>query len=64
MLAPGAFADLVLFDPATVRDTATYDAPQQEPEGIALVAVNGVIAYENGRHTGAGSGRMLWFGRE
>jgi N-acyl-D-aspartate/D-glutamate deacylase len=64
VLAPGAFADLVLFDPATVRDTATYDAPQQEPEGIALVVVNGAIACEGGRHTGVGSGRLLWFGRE
>jgi N-acyl-D-amino-acid deacylase len=56
---PGAWADLMLFDPATVRDTATYDDPKREPEGIALVVVNGVVAYEDGRHTYAGSGRML-----
>ncbi len=55
----GAWADLVLFDPATVRDTATYDAPKREPEGIALVVVNGQVACEDGAHTAAGSGRML-----
>jgi len=55
----GDWADLVLFDPATVRDTATYDDPKQEPEGIRLVVVNGQVACEDGRHTGAGAGRML-----
>ena len=59
IIAEGKWADLVLFDPATIRDTATYDDPQREPEGIALVVVNGAVAYEDGRHTGAGSGRML-----
>ncbi|HZQ37098.1 MAG TPA: amidohydrolase family protein, partial [Dehalococcoidia bacterium] len=61
VLREGAFADLVLFDPATVRDTATYEAPMQEPEGIALVVVNGAVAYEDGTHTGAGTGRLLRF---
>jgi N-acyl-D-amino-acid deacylase len=60
-IRPGAWADLVLFDPATVIDTATYDDPKREPEGIALVVVNGEVAYENGRHTYVGSGRMLRF---
>lgn len=60
-IAPGNWADLVLFDPATIRDTATWDAPMQEPEGISLVVVNGAVAYEDGRHTRAGSGRMLRF---
>jgi N-acyl-D-amino-acid deacylase len=59
LIAEGKYADLVLFDPDTVRDTATYDDPKREPEGISLVVVNGAVAYENGRHTGAGSGRML-----
>jgi N-acyl-D-aspartate/D-glutamate deacylase len=58
---PGWHADLVLFDPETVRDTATYDDPKREPEGIALVVVNGVVACEDGHHTGAGSGQMLRF---
>lgn len=60
-LREGAWADLVLFDPAAVRDTATWDDPKQEPDGISLVVVNGAVAYEDGRHTGEGSGRMLTF---
>jgi N-acyl-D-aspartate/D-glutamate deacylase len=60
----GAFADLVVFDPATVQDTATYPEPKQEPVGIDLVVVNGQVAVEKGKHTGAGSGRMLRYRRE
>jgi N-acyl-D-aspartate/D-glutamate deacylase len=56
---PGARVDLVLFDPATVIVTATYDEPKRESVGIDLVVVNGQIAYEDGRHTGVGAGRML-----
>jgi len=59
LIKEGNLADLVLFDPKRIRDTATYDDPKQEPEGIAVVVVNGQVAYEEGRHTGAGSGRML-----
>ncbi|WP_322795993.1 D-aminoacylase [Tepidiforma sp.] len=55
----GAWADLVLFDPNTVEDLATYEEPKQEPRGIRMVVVNGQVAYEDGRHTGAGSGIML-----
>lgn len=55
----GYWADLVLFNPDTVRDTATYKNPKQEPEGIEMVIVNGAVAYEGGKHTGVGSGRML-----
>lgn len=55
----GNWADLVLFDPTTVRDRATYKEPKQEPEGIKMVVVNGEVAYEDGRHTGARAGRML-----
>jgi N-acyl-D-amino-acid deacylase len=58
-IAEGNWADLVLFNPATVRDRATYKEPKQEPEGIRMVVVNGEVAYEDGRHTGAGAGRML-----
>ncbi|MBI2765346.1 MAG: D-aminoacylase [Chloroflexi bacterium] len=64
LIREGYWADLVLFDPATIRDTATYDDPKQEPEGIAMVVVNGVVAYEGGRHTGAGCGRMLRYHRD
>ncbi|MGH2634131.1 MAG: N-acyl-D-amino-acid deacylase family protein, partial [Tepidiformaceae bacterium] len=55
----GCHADLVLFDPATVQDLATYEEPKQEPRGIPLVLVNGKVAYEDGKHTGIGAGRML-----
>lgn len=60
---PGYWADLVLFDPATVIDTATYDEPKREPLGIAMVMVNGAIAYQNGSHTGVGAGKMLRYRR-
>jgi N-acyl-D-amino-acid deacylase len=59
----GFHADLVLFNPDTVHDEATYESPKQEPKGISLVVVNGQIAYEEGQHTGAGSGQMLRFKR-
>jgi N-acyl-D-amino-acid deacylase len=58
----GNIADLVLFDPATIIDTATYDDPQQEATGIDLVIVNGQVALRNGTHTGVGGGRLLSYG--
>ena len=58
-VAEGQFADLVLFDPATISDAATYDEPKQESVGISLVTVNGAIALRDGNHTGAGTGRLL-----
>ncbi len=63
-IAEGSWADLVLFDPARVRDLATYDDPKREPEGIEMVVVNGQVAYEGGKHTGVGSGRMLAYRAE
>ena len=65
----GYWADLVLFDPATVIDMATYDEPKTEPAGIRLVVVNGEVAYERmdasqpGVHTAAGTGKMLRYRR-
>ena len=53
------FADLVLFDPDTIIDLASYDDPKLEPRGIDLVIVNGKIAFEAGQHTHTGSGSML-----
>jgi N-acyl-D-amino-acid deacylase len=47
-LREGAFADLVLFDPNVVGDIATYERPHAFPDGIAMVAVNGVVAWEPG----------------
>lgn len=58
-IAVGMAADLVAFDPATVRDTATFEDPFQYPVGIELVMVNGDIALERGRRTEHRSGREL-----
>ncbi len=58
----GGYADLVLFDPDTVVDTADYDRPKQEPEGIDLVVVNGQVTARDGRHLPAGAGRFLRHG--
>lgn len=63
LVREGYFADLVLFDPATVKDEATYEQPKREPSGISLVVVNGQVAYEDGRNTGAGAGQMLRYRR-
>ncbi|HSG48614.1 MAG TPA: D-aminoacylase, partial [Longimicrobiales bacterium] len=56
-IAPGAFADLVAFDPATVADRATYEAPHQYPVGIPVVIVNGVVTIRDGEQTGDRGGR-------
>lgn len=55
----GALADLVVFDPATVADMATYEAPHAFPAGIEAVVVNGTVAVRRGLETGARSGRLL-----
>jgi N-acyl-D-amino-acid deacylase len=59
----GYWADLVLFDAEHIVDTATYDDPKREPEGVQMVIVNGEVAYEQGRHTGVGAGRVLSYRR-
>ncbi|RPJ19208.1 MAG: aminoacylase [Desulfobacteraceae bacterium] len=59
LLKEGFDADLVIFDPATILDQATYEAPNQGPVGIHYVLVNGEIAAENGKVTGATSGKVL-----
>jgi len=60
-IRPGFFADLVVFDPDSIIDAATYDDPKREPLGISLVMVNGQVALDQHRHTGAGAGQMLRF---
>jgi N-acyl-D-amino-acid deacylase len=55
----GHHADLVLFDPDTVRDTATFDEPRQQARGIDYVFVNGTAVIGEGRRTDALSGRAL-----
>ncbi|HEY0444132.1 MAG TPA: D-aminoacylase [Candidatus Limnocylindrales bacterium] len=59
VIRDGALADLVVFDPATVRSNATYDEPRQFPDGIDHVIVNGTSVVDGGRHTGATPGRAL-----
>lgn len=58
----GWFADLTLFDAATVIDRATFEAPGQYPVGIPHVVVNGRLAVRDGAETGAHPGRLLRFG--
>jgi len=59
ILRVGAYADLVMFDPATIADTATFDDPKQPAAGIDLVMVNGRAVWHEGAHTGARPGRAL-----
>lgn len=58
-IASGCWADLVVLDPASVADRATYHQPRQTPAGISHVLVNGVPAVEAGRYTGALAGQVL-----
>lgn len=58
-LRVGCFADIVVFDPATIADHATFDKPQQYATGVGEVFVNGVQVLRNGEHTGAKPGRVV-----
>jgi N-acyl-D-amino-acid deacylase len=64
VIRAGAFADLVVFDPARIADIATYEDPRRFPDGIAAVYVNGTAVARDGAHTGARPGRALRRGRE
>jgi len=64
VIVDGHVADVVVFDPATVRALATYDEPRQFPEGIVHVLVAGVLVVDGGVHTGATPGRALRRGRD
>jgi N-acyl-D-amino-acid deacylase len=59
MLVPGYYADVVVLDPASVIDTATFENPHSFPQGIAHVWVNGKHTIKNGTHTGALAGMVL-----
>ena len=59
MLRPGYMADLVVFDPTTLQDTATYEQPRNYPIGVSHVAVNGRLVVEASQLTGATPGRAL-----
>lgn len=58
-LRVGAFADLVVFDPDTIADRATYDEPTEPPIGIRAVFVNGQLAVDRGQFTGVRAGAVL-----
>jgi N-acyl-D-amino-acid deacylase len=58
-LRPGYFADIAIFDPATIEDKATFAKPQQYAVGMRHVLVNGVPVLRDGEHTGATPGRFV-----
>ncbi len=58
-ITPGCHADLTLFDPNTIQDTATFEYPHQLAQGVHGVWVNGVRILESGRHTGATPGQFV-----
>jgi N-acyl-D-aspartate/D-glutamate deacylase len=59
LVRPGMKADLVVLDPATVGDRATFEKPHQYAEGVSLVVVNGAVVLDGERMTGARPGRVL-----
>ncbi|HUS09577.1 MAG TPA: D-aminoacylase [Pyrinomonadaceae bacterium] len=59
LLRAGSFADIAIFDPATVIDRATFEIPNQHPEGIKFVIINGQISVDDGQRTPAFAGRVL-----
>jgi N-acyl-D-aspartate/D-glutamate deacylase len=60
LLREGFCGDVVILDPDTVADTATYDDPKQYPKGIPYVLVNGTVVIDNGQHTGARPGKVVY----
>ena len=59
LLQPGMSADIVVFDPATIADRATFEQPKQLSVGVRDVLVNGALVLRNGAHTGAKPGRAV-----
>jgi N-acyl-D-amino-acid deacylase len=62
-LRPGYFADVTVFDPATIQDHATFEKPRQLATGVSEVFVNGVAVIHHGQHTGATPGRVVTHAR-
>ena len=58
-LAPGHYADVVVFDPTTIQDHATFERPHQYATGVQHVLVNGQHVLRDGEHTGALAGRVV-----
>lgn len=59
VLAPGAYADVVAFDPATFADRSTYEQPTLPAVGVRYLLVNGVVTIDDSKYTGATAGRAL-----
>ncbi len=59
LVRAGQAADLTVFDPATVRDEATFEDPHRHPAGIPYVIINGAVVVDAGRMNAAGTGRVL-----
>jgi N-acyl-D-amino-acid deacylase len=59
MLSEGYYADVVIFDPETIQDNATFTSPHQYATGVRDVLVNGIHALKNGEPTGATPGRFV-----
>jgi N-acyl-D-amino-acid deacylase len=59
VLAPGDYADVVAFDPATFADRSTYEQPTLPAVGVRYLLVNGVLTIDGGTYTGATGGRAL-----
>jgi dihydroorotase/N-acyl-D-amino-acid deacylase len=59
VLRNGAYADITIFDPQTVQDRSTFENPNQYPEGIPYVIINGQLSVDNGERTKALAGRVL-----
>ena len=60
VIREGNWADVTIFDLASLEDRATYERPTETPTGIEWVLVNGVVTIERGRHTGAKAGKVLY----
>jgi N-acyl-D-aspartate/D-glutamate deacylase len=60
LLRPGLAADVTIFNAATIIDNATYEKPHQYPTGVEYVIVNGQVVLDEGRHTGARPGLILY----
>jgi N-acyl-D-amino-acid deacylase len=59
VLKEGAYADITIFNPQTVRDRSTFEEPNQYPEGVPYVIINGQLSVDNGQRTKALAGRVL-----
>jgi N-acyl-D-amino-acid deacylase len=64
LIAPGSVADVVLFNPETIKDMATFENPKQKAKGIRFVLVNGEIAVDEGECTGVRGGKTLRRGKD